>query len=147
MKIGELAKRTGCRVVTIRYYEKEGLLPAPERSDGNYRIYGQDALERLEFIMHCRKHGIMLPDVKKLLDFRDQPQGDCTWVTELLNGHIGDLELQIESLEDLKSHLEQLRSRCAGGQDGDACGIMQSLEHRELCCEQDSPKASPKRVK
>ena len=135
MKIGELAKRTGCKVVTIRYYEKEGLLGEPERTEGNYRLYGKEDLERLEFIMHCRRHGMKLDEIRKLLAFRDRPQRDCTWVTELIDAHIINVDEQIKSLEHLKWHLENLRHNCAGGHSGEECGIMQSLDGRGSCCD------------
>ena len=134
MKIGELANRTGCKVVTIRYYEKEGLLAAPERTDGNYRLYGKEDLERLEFIKHCRKHDMKLDAIRKLLAFRDLPQRDCTWVSELVDAHIENVNAQIRSLEHLKYHLEQLQHRCSGGHTGDTCGIMEGLGNKALCC-------------
>lgn len=134
MKIGELARRTGCKVVTIRYYEKEGLLAEPERTEGNYRDYGKSELERLEFIMHCRRHGMGLDDIRKLLAFRDQPQHDCTWVTDLVDAHIRSVDEQIASLNHLKTPLEHLRRRCAGGHSGESCGIMQSLDDLNACC-------------
>lgn len=134
MKIGELAKRTGCKVVTVRYYEKEGLLAEPERTGGNYRQYGKEDLERLEFIMHCRRHDMKLGEIKKLLAFRDNPQRDCTWVSELIDSHIRNVDEQIASLGHLKQHLEHLRKRCSGGHSGDSCGIMQSLESSGSCC-------------
>ncbi|MDL2209393.1 Cd(II)/Pb(II)-responsive transcriptional regulator [Desulfovibrio sp. OttesenSCG-928-O18] len=135
MKIGELARKTGCKVVTIRYYEKEGLLTDPERTEGNYRLYGKEDLERLEFIMHCRKHGMKLGEIRKLLAFRDRPQQDCTWVSELVDSHIQNVDEQIRSLEHLKYHLERLRHSCSGGHSGESCGIMQSLESHGACCE------------
>ena len=135
MKIGELAKKTGCKVVTIRYYEKEGLLADPERSGGNYRLYSKEDLERLDFIMYCRKHDMKLDEIRKLLAFRDQPQRDCTWVTQLIESHIANVDERIRSLEHLKGHLEQLRHRCSGGHSGDACGIMQSLSSRDASCD------------
>ncbi|WP_310598777.1 Cd(II)/Pb(II)-responsive transcriptional regulator [Desulfobulbus sp.] len=134
MKIGEMAKKTGCKVVTIRYYEKEGLLEKPGRTEGNYRLYGQDDQERLEFILHCRKHGMQLAEIRKLLAFRDRPQRDCTWITELIDAHIGNVDGQIAALQHLKKHLEELRQRCAGGRNGDNCGIMQSLDSLNACC-------------
>ena len=143
MKIGELAKRTGCKVVTIRYYEKEGLLAEPERTEGNYRLYGKDDLERLEFIMHCRRHSMKPDEIRELLTFRDHPQRDCTWVSELIDSHIAGVDEQIASLEHLKTHLEQLRRRCAGGHSGDSCGIMQSLGSRDECCETCERCAAP----
>jgi Cd(II)/Pb(II)-responsive transcriptional regulator len=134
MKIGELAKKTGAKVVTIRYYEKEGLLADPERTGGNYRVYGKDDRERLEFIMHCRRHGMRLDEIRKLLAFRDHPRHDCTWVSGLVDAHIENVDEQIRSLEHLKYHLEELRRRCAGGHSGETCGIMRSLERPEACC-------------
>ena len=134
MKIGELAKRTGCKVVTIRYYEKEALLAKPERTYGNYRLYTKEDLERLEFIMHCRKHGMKPDAIRKLLAFRDHPRRDCTWVTKLIEEHIRNANEQIKSLKHLKGHLEELRRRCAGGYSGETCGIMHSLEHESECC-------------
>ena len=134
MKIGELAKKTACKVVTIRYYEKEGLLPTPERTSGNYRLYSKVDLERLRFIMHCRKHGMKLEEIRELLAFKDNPNYDCTWVSDLLDSHIHHVEEQIASLNHLKYHLENLRGRCSGGQNGDNCAIMRSLSNRGECC-------------
>jgi Cd(II)/Pb(II)-responsive transcriptional regulator len=135
MKIGELAQKTGCKVVTIRYYEKEGLLEKPERTDGNYRNYGREDLDRLEFIMHCRRHDMRLDEIRKLLAFRDHPQRDCSWVGDLLDSHIARVDEQMRSLEHLKQHLEQLRRRCAcDGGTGESCGIMRCLDNPEECC-------------
>lgn len=135
MKIGELSRESGCKVVTIRYYEKEGLLPSPERSEGNYRVYTSTHLERLRFIRHCRKHGMNLDEIRKLLAFRDQPLRDCTWVSDLVAEHIRNVDEQIASLEHLKFHLEQLKQECGGGHNGEACGIMQRLDSKAPCCE------------
>ncbi len=134
MKIGELAEKTGCKVVTIRYYEKKGLLTRPPRSKGNYRLYNEADLERLEFILHCRKHEMQLDEIKKLLEFRDHPQRDCTWVSELLSSQIEDINAKIHSLQQLKKQLKNLRSRCDGGHDGETCAIMQGLDDKESCC-------------
>lgn len=137
-KIGEIAKKTGCRVVTVRYYEKEGLLPPPERTEGNYRLYSEEDLERLKFIMHCRKHGMNLSEVKALLAYRENPAPKCAWVRDLIGRHIDNIEEQIASLNHLKEHLEALRSRCTGDSTGDACAIMKSLADTHLCgCETD----------
>ncbi|MDR2850518.1 MAG: MerR family transcriptional regulator [Desulfovibrio sp.] len=134
MKIGELAKITGCKIVTIRYYEKEGLLTEPERTKAGYRLYGKEDLERLEFVLHCRRHGITRSGVKKLLAFRDKPQPDCSWITALFDAHVANADEQIRSLEKLKRHLEKLRNRCVSGDSGATCGIMQGLNNQELCC-------------
>ena len=88
MKIGELAKLTDCQVETIRYYEKEGLLPPPARSDGNYRLYTQAHTERLVFIRNCRSLDMTLEEIRSLLGLRDSPQDQCESVNALIDEHI-----------------------------------------------------------
>ena len=77
VKIGELAKRTECPVETIRYYEREGLLPPAARSESNYRQYGDVHIERLQFIRHCRSLDMTLDEIQRLLSFRDAPEKNC----------------------------------------------------------------------
>ena len=132
LKIGELAKRTGCQVVTIRYYEKEGLLPRPERSDGNYRLYEDSDVERLHFIRRCRLHGMNLAEIRDLLAFRDEPAPDCDWINALVERHIADVEEQITSLQQLKRHLESLRQTCSG-EHSHGCGIIATLDKDDPC--------------
>lgn len=133
MKIGEVAKKAGCQVVTIRYYEKEGLLPEPERSEGNYRVYNEEHIERLHFIRHCRHHGMKLADIRELLAFKDNPQADCSWVSRMIGGHIEGVNKQIASLTHLKMHLEDLLHKCPDGHQASGCGIIQSLNQAEHC--------------
>ena len=76
IKIGELAKRTGATVETIRYYEKEGLLPEPSRSAGNYRLYNEEHIEHLQFILHCRALDMALDEVRVLLQYWNEPDKD-----------------------------------------------------------------------
>lgn len=132
VKIGELAKMTGCQVVTIRYYEKEGLLPQPERTGANYRLYGDEAIERLHFIRHCRHHGMKLSEIRELLAFRDNPKTDCGWINTMIEEHIANVTGQIASLMHLKGHLEALLHRCEGGHK-DECGILKSLNEADTC--------------
>lgn len=131
LKIGELAKLAGCQVVTIRFYEKEGLLPEPERTDSNYRLYGDADIERLRFIMHCRRHDMKLSEIRDLLAFKDNPRADCSWVGSLVKKHIASVTEQIASLTVLKEQLEQLQHRCGGERGG--CGILASLSGIDEC--------------
>jgi DNA-binding transcriptional MerR regulator len=89
MKIGELAHHTGTQVETIRYYEREGLLPETARTDGNYRIYGTTHADRLRFIRNCRSLDMTLDEIRLLLRFKDSPAENCGGVNELLDEHIG----------------------------------------------------------
>ena len=87
-RIGELAGDLAVPVETIRYYEREGLLPEPARSDGNYRLYSQSHRERLEFILNCRALDMTLQEIRTLLRLRDAPEQGCAEVNATLDEHI-----------------------------------------------------------
>ena len=127
IKIGELAKRTGATVETIRYYEKEELLPEPSRSEGNYRLYREEHIERLQFIMHCRTLDMTLDEVRVLLQYWDEPGKDCGNVDALLDEHIQAVEFRIEELMQLKQHLTVLRQKCVSSALAESCGILNAL--------------------
>jgi Cd(II)/Pb(II)-responsive transcriptional regulator len=127
MKIGELAQRTNTQVVTIRYYEREGLLSEPSRSDGNYRIYGEEHSERVSFIRHCRGLDMTLDEIRVLLRLKDAPTENCREVNELLDEHIGHVAERIRDLRQLEKQLKSLRETCLGGQDAQHCGILTEL--------------------
>lgn len=132
VKIGELAKLIGCQVVTIRYYEKEGLLPEPDRTSANYRLYGEEDIERLRFIRHCRYHDMKLSEIRELLSFKDNPRTDCSWINSMVEKHIASVSEQIASLTHLKTHLEALLHKCSGDKRTE-CGILKSLTEAETC--------------
>jgi len=127
LKIGELAARTDCPVETIRYYEREALLPAPTRSQGNYRLYGDTHVERLQFIRHCRSLDMTLDEVRSLLQFRDAPEENCGEVNALLDKHIGHVAQRIAELKKLQVQLKSLRAQCDTAQATRDCGILQGL--------------------
>ena len=131
MKIGELARISRCTVETVRYYEKEGLLPAPERTTGNYRSYGAAHLERLRFIRNCRALDMTHDEVRALLGLVDQPANDCGGVNRVLDEHIAHVEVRIKELKQLKQQLVALRQSCHGEQSVIACGIVQGLATME----------------
>ncbi len=127
LKIGELAVAGGCQVETIRYYEREGLLAAPARSAGNYRLYDEADAERLTFIRHCRSLGMSLADVRRLLHFRDAPDENCNEVNLLLDTHIAQIGDRMNELANLQRQMRQLRSHCDQTQAAKHCGILQGL--------------------
>ena len=127
IKIGELAKRMGATVETIRYYEKEGLLPEPSRSEGNYRLYREDHIERLQFILHCRTLDMTLNEVRTLLQYWDEPDRDCGDVDTLLDEHIHAVEIRMQELTQLKQHLTILRQKCVSRASTVSCGILNTL--------------------
>ena len=77
MKISEVSKRSGCSIQAIRYYEKEGLISAPSRTEGNFRLYGSEEIERLSFIKHCRTLDLSLSEIKHLLELQYLPSTPC----------------------------------------------------------------------
>jgi Cd(II)/Pb(II)-responsive transcriptional regulator len=127
LKIGELAKQTGCLVETIRYYEREGLLLEPARSEGNYRLYTDIHIERLQFIRHCRSLDLTLEEIRNLLKFRDAPNENCSEVNALLDEHIEHVSNRIKELRVLQKDLRSLRSLCERAQAAKDCRILQSL--------------------
>jgi Cd(II)/Pb(II)-responsive transcriptional regulator len=127
MKIGELAKSTATQIETIRYYERVGLLPAPARTEGNYRFYDATHVERLSFIRHCRSLDMTLDEIRVLLRFKDGPAEDCSEVNALLDEHIGHVAERVRELRALEAQLRALRARCRESQDTEHCGILNEL--------------------
>lgn len=127
MKIGDLATASSTAVDTIRYYEREGLLPAPGRTQGGFRVYEPVHLERLQFIRYCRGLDMSLDEVRVLLRVKDAPGGDCGDVNALLDAHIGHVTRRIRELRTLEKQLKELRQRCAVAQSVDQCGILSGL--------------------
>lgn len=127
-KIGALAQQTASSVETIRYYEQQKLLPQPARSDGNYRLYNESHVKRLQFIRHCRALDMTLDEIRALLAFRDTPDSNCEGVNVLLDHHIQHVAHRLEELKALQSQLKELRTRCTSVQASTSeCGILQGL--------------------
>ena len=127
MKIGELSAATSTSIETIRYYERAGLLAAPPRTQGNFRVYQAAHLERLQFIRHCRGLDMSLDEVRALLRFKEQPAADCGDVNQLLDEHIGHVSQRIKELRALEKQLKALRQRCVEVRATDQCGILAGL--------------------
>ena len=127
MKIGDLARHFDVPVQTIRYYEREKLLPLPDRTASNYRVYGPAHADRLRFIVKCRALDMTLDEIRSLLAYHDRPTEDCGVVTRLLNEHIGHVADRITELRRLEKQLRALRSACRHGTSSGDCGILRSL--------------------
>ncbi|MFG6464044.1 Cd(II)/Pb(II)-responsive transcriptional regulator [Roseateles sp. DXS20W] len=128
MKIGDLSAASATPIETIRFYEREGLLPAPGRTQGNFRVYEAPHLERLQFIRYCRSLDMSLDEVRALLRFKDAPGEDCGDVNALLDEHIGHVSKRIKELRLLEKQLKELRQRCSDVRKADQCGILAGLE-------------------
>ncbi|WP_425258972.1 Cd(II)/Pb(II)-responsive transcriptional regulator [Rubrivivax sp. RP6-9] len=127
MKIGALALAAQTQVETIRYYERAGLLPQAPRSEGNYRIYGPEHVERLAFVRHCRSLDMTLDEIRVLLRFKDDPRAACGEVNALLDAHIGHVATRIRELRQLEKQLQLLRAQCGGDSEAARCGILNEL--------------------
>lgn len=128
MRIGDLVAATGTAAETIRFYEREGLIPKARRADNNYRVYSQAHAERLAFIRHCRNLDMTLDEIRSLLRLRELPTRDCAEVDALLDEHIGHVKQRIRELRALEKDLKLLRARCAGPHAIDDCGILSGLD-------------------
>jgi len=128
MRIGELAQRSGCKVETVRFYERENLLEAPERDDNGYRNYTNTHLLELNFIRHCRLLGMGLPDVRILRSLQSQPELACDEINLLIDSKIEHVRQQIEALHLLEQQLQLLRGTCNSVTNVGECEILHNLE-------------------
>ena len=128
MKIGQLAKVSGCSIQTIRYYEKEGLLNPPSRSEGNFRLYDEKALKELEFVKHCRSLDIPLSEIKTLLELKNRPEESCSSINDLIANQLDSVNQRIRELRALKSELQIMKKACSSDNTVERCGIIKSLE-------------------
>ncbi|HVA40437.1 MAG TPA: helix-turn-helix domain-containing protein [Candidatus Binataceae bacterium] len=127
LSIGDLARETGVKVVTIRYYERIGLLPTPVRTgSGAYRSYGKGDLGRLSFIRRARDLGFTLDQVRALLDLAEQRDRDCTDVDAIARQHLTEVERKIADLSVLRRELRDLIGNCSRGTVAE-CRIIEAL--------------------
>lgn len=131
MKIGELAKAARCTTETVRFYENQGLLPAPQRNESNYRSYTRAHLERLRFIRNCRSLDMTHDEIRALLEAVDGVASACGVIGELLLDHIEHVDVRLNELTRLKEQLQAIYARCGGESDGEVCGILRGLTDME----------------
>jgi len=124
--IGALSKQTGTNIETIRYYERVGLLPAPGRTAGGYRLYGPDHLKRLTFIRRARALGFSLAEVRRLLTLSDQRRRPCADVRVVAAAHLEDVKGKIADLRQMERVLKETVARCDAGS-GSNCPMIDAL--------------------
>jgi DNA-binding transcriptional MerR regulator len=130
--IGDLARDAGCTVQLIRHYEKIGLLPEPERTSGNRRVYSEDQASRLQFIRHSRELGFSLDDIRQLLAFTDQPGQSCKMVDTIARQHLRSVQARIIRLRSMERELERMIHQCVGGFIA-GCRIIEILADHSEC--------------
>ncbi|HVJ53748.1 MAG TPA: helix-turn-helix domain-containing protein [Aliidongia sp.] len=126
LAIGDLAKATGTKVETVRYYERIGLLPEPGRTAGNYRSYDDGDLGRLSFIRRARDLGFSLDQVRELLGLADQRDRSCEAVDVIARQHLAEVERKIADLNALRDELADILGRCRHGTVAE-CRIIETL--------------------
>lgn len=126
--IGELAREADCNLETVRYYEKQGLMPEPPRSEGGHRLYAKEHVKRLTFIRRCRELGFGLDAVRQLLALIDEPHHTCGEVKAITLLQARDVQRKIDDLTRLKRALNDMSAACSGGSYTlDNCPIVQAL--------------------
>lgn len=132
MKIGELARKAGCPIETVRYYEKEGLLQAPRRNaENNYRYYDDAHLEKLLFIRRCRALDMTHEEIRALLHAMEHHGRDCGPIDAIISDHLAHVRHRIAELQQLEQQLKALNTFCSADRNVNDCGIIQKLMSNE----------------
>jgi len=129
--IGQLSKRTGVKIPTIRYYEQMGLIDSPERSEGNQRRYTKEGLSRLSFIRHSRDLGFSVENIRGLLELSQHPDKPCDDAHGIAVQHLKDVQDRIAKLQQLERELKRI-SNCDAGNVAD-CAVIETLADHGLC--------------
>lgn len=130
MKIGQIAKASGVRIDTLRYYEKEGLIRPSFRTDAGYREYDQSAVQQMQFILKAKALGFSLQEIRELLSLRiDRDHHPCSEVKELAEAKLASIEKKIAELQRMHQALKRISDQCCGGAEpATHCSILDSLE-------------------
>ncbi|WP_454745043.1 MerR family transcriptional regulator [Ciceribacter selenitireducens] len=130
--IGELSRRAGVKVPTIRYYEQMGLIAAPDRSEGNQRRYERAELERLTFIRHARDLGFPIEAIRELLSLSGHPDEPCERADQIAREQLVEVREKIGRLQKLEQELDRIVSHCGNHTVGD-CYVIRALSDHGLC--------------
>jgi DNA-binding transcriptional MerR regulator len=132
LSIGELSKRTGVKIPTIRYYEQMGLIREADRSEGNQRRYEKSDLERLAFIRHARDIGLNIDAIRELIALSQHRQMPCEGADRIAAEHLAHVREKITSLKKLEHELERIASHCHGHSIED-CYVIRALSDHGMC--------------
>ena len=131
LAIGDLARQTGTKVNTIRFYEDIGLLPRAVRTASGRRSYGIPDVRRLAFIRHGRALGFSVEEIRSLLALSDEPERDCAEAAAIARRHLQDIETRITRLETLRDALSEVAVSCEGGRARD-CRVIEAIAGTDL---------------
>lgn len=127
MKIGELARETGVSTQTIRFYEREGLLPMPARSANGYREYGESTIDEIQFIQECQAAGFTLKEIRRLEGLDPEKSATCSEMSDLLTHKIEEIDRKIASLRKVRAPISELQEQCASKLAKDPCPALRQL--------------------
>jgi DNA-binding transcriptional MerR regulator len=130
--IGELSRRTGVKVPTVRYYEQVGLMPAPPRTAGKQRRYGPAEVDRLNFIRHARELGFEVGAIRELLAMSAQPDRSCAEVDQIARRHLSEVDRRIAHLTALRAELQRMVDACGHGRVCE-CRVIEVLADHSRC--------------
>lgn len=133
LTIGRVARETGVKVPTIRYYEEIGLLREPARTRGNQRIYDEGAIKRLSFIAHARELGFRLEQIRELLKLADDPRQSCAQANEIAAQHLKHIESRMKRLRSLKKELLNIVHVCSANGTIKDCQVIETLADHGKC--------------
>lgn len=129
MTRGEVAEKAGVNTETLRYYDREELIPKPPRSDGGFRLYDESYVDRLRFIKRAKDLGFTLAEIKDLLDLRVGEEATCRDVKSQAKEKLDEVETKIQDLKRIREALATLAEACAGGQGPTSdCPILDAIE-------------------
>ena len=131
LTIGKVAERAGVNIDTLRYYERQAVIPLPERNGSNYRVYSQDTAPRVRFVKRAQELGFTLAEIKELLDLRVSAEARCDDVRDQALAKIEDLNGKIRSLRGMRRALTKLAGECSGKGPVSECPILESLGSEE----------------
>jgi len=132
LKIGEVAERAEVNLQTLRYYEREKLLPEPPRLSSGYRAYPDSTVRCVRFIKRAQDIGFTLAEIRELLSLRIDPTRQKTEVRGIAQAKIADIESKIRTLKAMKTALQHLTERCSGCGPANECPILESIDSEEV---------------
>jgi Hg(II)-responsive transcriptional regulator len=137
LTIGQIARRAGVGVETVRFYERQGLLEEPERRESGYRQYTEEVVYRLRFIRRAKELGFTLKEIRELMAFRRDPSATRADVRQQAKAKIADIEAKIRDLQRMKDALSKLTASCRGHGPASGCPILDALDGQDWTSTRD----------
>ena len=128
LTIGKVARLGGVGVETVRFYEREGLIEEPPRTESGYRQYPQETVSRIRFIRRAKELGFSLREIKELLALRLDPETNCEDIRQRAEAKIADIEEKVRTLRRMKEALAKLTAACIARPSTNECPILEALE-------------------